>query len=253
MPQPTRNDRRLVLSVHDVTPRHFEALRAIDAMLAELGVGSRYSMLVVPDFWSAWPLEDHPDFTEWLRGREAAGVEMILHGYYHRDDRSHRGSSSRLRARLMTAGEGEFLGLGYADAAERIRAGRTMLDSVLANPVEGFVAPAWLYSEATKNVLRDQGFEFAEDHWSVWSPSQNDRTVFRSPVISYSSRTRTKVATSWLWSRASTLVLGRSRVVRQAIHPHDLDSRAIVAELRRALTSMLGRRRLVQYRELAAL
>lgn len=243
---------KLLVSVHDVTPRHFPALKKIHEMLNRLGVGSRYSMLVVPNFWSAWPLEEHPDFVEWLRGREGDGVEMILHGFYHRDEHKHRGPAARVKAGLMTAGEGEFLGLGYEDAAARVSAGKASLESILERPVEGFVAPAWLYSEATRKVLRDQGFGFAEDHWSVWSPLLDDRRLARSPVISYSSRTRTRTATSWLWSRSATLVMGAAPVVRHAIHPHDLDSRVIVSEIERSLSSLMGRRELTQYRQLAA-
>lgn len=221
-------------------------------MLRRLGAGNRYSMLVVPNFWSQWPLEDHPEFLEWLRARERDGVEMILHGYYHRDRRTHRGPTARLKAGLMTAGEGEFLALGYEDAAARIAAGRSSLQAALARPVEGFVAPAWLYSEATRKVLRDQGFGFAEDHWSVWSPSRDDLCLARSPVVSYSSRTRMRITTSWLWSRTATLALGAARVVRHAIHPHDLDSRLIVSEIERSLARLMERRELTQYGELAA-
>ncbi len=243
---------RLLVSVHDVTPRHFSALKKIDEMLGRLGVGSLYSMLVVPNFWSAWPLEEHPDFLEWLRGREKEGVEMILHGFYHRDHQTHGTPSARLKASFMTAGEGEFLGLGYEDAAARISAGKASLQSALERPIEGFVAPAWLYSEATRKVLRDQEFGFAEDHWSVWAPSRDDRRLARSPVISYSSRTRTRIATSWLWSRSATLALSGAPVVRHAIHPHDLDSRLIVSEIERCLSALLERRELTQYGRLAA-
>lgn len=220
-------------------------------MLREVGVGSRYSMLVVPNFWSQWPLEDHPEFARWLRRREEKGVEMILHGYYHRDHQTHTRPSSRLLARLMTAGEGEFLGLDYDQATERIEEGKRALRSVLERPVEGFVAPAWLYSDATRRVLRDQRFGFAEDHWSVWKPAEADRTLCRSPVISYSSRTKSRIVTSWLWSRCSVATLGRFHVLRQAIHPHDLDSRAIFSEIKRALACLMARREIIQYKDLA--
>lgn len=243
---------KLLVSVHDVTPRHFAALKDIDRLLGRLGIGSCYSMLVVPNFWSAWPLEEHPEFVEWLRARESDGVEMILHGFYHRDQHTHRGAAARVKAGLMTAGEGEFLGLGYADAAARISAGKAVLESALEQPVEGFVAPAWLYGEATRQVLRDQSFRFAEDHWSVWAPALDDRRLARSPVISYSSRTRMRIATSWLWSRSAMLALSAAPVVRHAIHPHDLDSGLIVSEIERSLTSLLARREVMQYRHLAA-
>lgn len=242
--------RNLILSVHDVTPRHFDALMEIDEIMCRNGVDARYSMLVVPDFWSAWPLKEHPAFVEWLRGREAAGVEMILHGFHHLQHAPPSGIAARLRAGVMTAGEGEFISLGYEESARRIGAGKRLLDSMLARPVTGFVAPAWLYSEATRQVLRDQHFLFAEDHWSVWAPSLEDAVLCRSPVVSYSSRTAMKVSTSWLWSRLSPLLLGRARVVRLAIHPHDLENRLIFTEVLHRLDSLLEDRVLKQYKDL---
>lgn len=227
-------------------------MERIDETLRRAGVDNRYSMLVVPNFWSQWPLEDHPHFKEWLRLKEEEGVEMILHGYYHKDHETHTAPSARLQARLMTAGEGEFLGLEYEEAASRILAGRKVLQSILKRPVEGFVAPAWLYGEQTRKVLRDQGFGFAEDHWSVWTPAGADRTLCRSPVISYSARTRSRIVTSWLWSRFSVAAFGRVRVLRQAIHPHDLDSPGIFSEIERALAALMSRRELIQYRDLVS-
>ncbi len=41
---------------------------------------------------------------------------MFLHGFIHRDDSAHHGAGPRLRAKFMTASEGEFLGLGQGEA-----------------------------------------------------------------------------------------------------------------------------------------
>ena len=49
--------KKLLFSIHDVTPRHFERLRRIDRILTESGIGASYAMLVVPDFWKEWPLD----------------------------------------------------------------------------------------------------------------------------------------------------------------------------------------------------
>jgi len=246
----TGKERKLLVTVHDVSPRHFNRLQEIHEFLDTLGIGHRYGMLVVPDFWAEWSLVTAPVFVGWLRSRQTAGVEMILHGYFHRDDRRHAGAMARLRARTMTAGEGEFLGLDYGTAYARIESGRAMLEEVLGTSIAGFVAPAWLYNEATKRALAEQSFLFAEDHWSVWSPLHGGRTVCRSPVVSYSARTRGKTLSSWAWSRLSTVALARSPVVRLAIHPRDLDSPFIVKEIQRALRAHLSKRSLKGYSEL---
>lgn len=238
-------DRKLLVSVHDATPRHFDRLRAIDEWLARRGVDS-YSMLVVPNFWYEWPLASHPGFAGWLRDRASAGVEMMLHGYYHKDDRP---SSGPLRARVTTAGEGEFSSLPRDEAEERIARGRAELEAALDRPVDLFVAPAWLYSAGTHDALAALGFRIAEDQLRVWSPSER-RTLARGPVVSYASRSLGRVISSIAWSRVATIALAPQPLVRFAVHPHDLDSPALTRELDRALAILCERRTLTRYADL---
>ena len=71
----------------------------------------------------------------------------------------------------MTAGEGEFLGLSRADAATRIADGRALIEGVIGRPIDGFVAPAWLYGDGAREALKEAGIPLAEDHLRVWSPA----------------------------------------------------------------------------------
>ena len=243
--------KRLLLSVHDVTPRHFERLKTIHAQLGELGVGNHYAMLVVPDFWRAWPLHDHGDFTAWLHARAEAGVEMVLHGYSHLDESRHASSLKRWKARMLTAREGEFYGLDERSAAQRLHQGRQAVQSTCGFSTRGFVAPAWLYSKGTRAALAAQGYRFAEDHWHVWSPASG-RTLCRGPVISYASRSPARIRSSLLWSRLADRLLRPLPVLRLAIHPHDLDSTVLLDEIRRTIKRQMERRVLSRYAELAA-
>jgi hypothetical protein len=244
--------KRLLLCVHDVTPRHFERLQQLDALFRANGLAGRYSMLVVPDFWHRWPLQEHPAFVAWLRERAAEGVDMLLHGYFHLDETAHDGGLTRWKSRALTAGEGEFLDLSYAVARERLQRGKALLESLLGRPVEGFVAPAWLYGPGTHAALRELGFTVAEDHWRVWSPAAR-RTLARSPVVSYASRTPLRLAGSLLWSRLATPLLAPLPIVRHAVHPHDFDSGPLIREFGRALSAFRRDRQPMLYRELAAL
>lgn len=243
--------RRLLVSVHDVTPRHFERLRAIAATLERHGLGGRYSALVVPNFWHEWPLADHPEFLAWLRQEIDAGVEPLLHGYFHRDEAEHPSPWTRLRGRALTAREGEFLGLGHEAARARIVAGGRLLTELLGAAPTGFVAPAWLYGAATRDVLAELGYAIAEDHWRVWSP-RGGQVLARGPVIAYASRTRLRAAASLAWSRAATIALARQPIVRLAIHPHDLDLESLARELDRALAALTRDRAAIRYHELAS-
>src|SRR3954471_24722925 len=107
--------RRLLLaSIHDVSPR-FEA--EVDGLLGLLTphVGSRLAMLVVPNHWGSAPIVPGSSFATRLRHWADSGIEIFLHGFHHRDERRHERTSDRLRARLMTASEGKFLGLDRAE------------------------------------------------------------------------------------------------------------------------------------------
>ncbi len=242
--------KRLLLCVHDVTPRHFERLQQLDALFKASGLGGRYSMLVVPDFWRAWPLQEHPAFVAWLRQRAEEGVDMLLHGYFHLDETAHEGRLARWKASALTAGEGEFLELSYEAARERLQRGRALLESLLRQRIEGFVAPAWLYGKGTHAALTELGFTVAEDRWRVWSPAAQ-RTLARSPVVSYASRTTPRLIGSLIWSRIATPLLKPLPVIRHAVHPHDFDSDHLTREFGRALRAFRRNREPIVYRELA--
>ena len=111
-------DRRLVVSIHDVSPAFEDPIDRLADMIGDILGGPRFAMLVVPDHWGAAPLDRALAFARRLRGWADAGVEMFLHGWFHRDTSDHRGAGAAIKARYMTAGEGEFLGLS-ADEAER--------------------------------------------------------------------------------------------------------------------------------------
>ena len=113
-------ERILLASIHDVGPRfESEVDRLVDSLERHVGAG-RFAMLVVPDHWGEAPLAAAPTYAAKLRRWADNGVEMFLHGWSHRDDGSHDGAAA-WKAKHMTAGEGEFLGLDQAEATRRLR------------------------------------------------------------------------------------------------------------------------------------
>ena len=241
----------LLLSVHDVTPAHTDRIAALEAGIAGWTGGSAtYAMLVVPDFHGRAPIVADRTFQGWLRARADAGVEMLLHGWFHRDNATHSGAAA-WKARHMTAGEGEFLGLTLAQARARLRDGRALLEEILGRAVTGFVAPAWLYGEGARAALAEEGFAFAEEHMRVWRPGDG-AVLARGPVVSYASRSRARVLSSLAWSRVATTALAGLPTVRVALHPHDVDVPALERESGRAVRGFLRHRRLGRYDGLTA-
>lgn len=240
--------RILLASIHDVSPR-FES--EVDGLFDRLSsaVGNRIAMLVVPNHWHQAPIVPGSPFAARLRGWANSGVEIFLHGFFHRDEARHETTIDRLRASHMTAGEGEFLGLDRSEATRRIHDGRALLEDVIGRPVDGFVAPAWLYGEGALEALRQAGIALAEDHWRVWSPRSGE-TLARGPVITWASRSRSRL----LSSLAAAAALRRLPipVLRVGVHPPDIRSPALLRSIAATLTAGLKTRRPGCYSELLA-
>ena len=204
-------------------------------------------MLVVPNHWGDAPILAGSPFASRLRGWADAGIEILLHGYFHRDQARHAGAADKLRATFMTAGEGEFLGLSREDAASRIAEGRALLEDVIGRRVDGFVAPAWLYGEAALEALSECGMRIAEDHLRVWSPATGARLA-RGPVITWASRTRARLASSLL--AASALRRAPMKVLRIGVHPPDSRHPALVGSIRNTFSIAARNRMAARYSDL---
>jgi predicted deacetylase len=125
----------------------------------------------------------------------------------------------------MTAGEGEFLGLGREEAARRMAAGRKLVEDITGKAAAGFVAPAWLYGEGALAALCSSDFALAEDHMRVWRP-QSGETLARGPVITWASRSPMRTASSLAFAALARRALRPLDVVRVAAHPGDTNKAA---------------------------
>jgi uncharacterized protein len=230
MPPPS-SDRLLLASIHDVSPR-FES--EVDSLVELLGghVGERIAMLVVPNHWGTAPIVRGSPFATRLRGWAEAGFEIFLHGYFHRDEAWHIAARDRLRAGMMTAGEGEFLGLSKTEASSRIEKGRELLEDVTGKSISGFVAPAWLYGEGARSALELNDIALAEDHLRVWSPARR-KQLASGPVITWASRTRLRLASSL--AAAAALRHAPIRVLRVGVHPPDSRHPVLVRSIEKTL------------------
>ena len=229
--------KRLLVSIHDVGPR-FET--EIDLLLERLSrhVDRRdLAMLVVPDHWGQHPIDPASSFATRLREWADDGVSMFAHGWFHKDMAVHSGATARFKARHMTAGEGEFLGLDEATAARRMDDARDLIEQIIGRPVAGFVAPAWLYGRPALDALAKARFALAEDHMKVWQPGSG-RVLARGPVITWASRSRARIASSLLAARLLPPLLRAAPVARVAVHPGDAHVPALLASIDRVLARM---------------
>jgi predicted deacetylase len=238
--------RLLLASIHDVSPR-FES--EVDRLMELLGphVGTRLAMLVVPNHWGDAPIVPGSAFAGRLRNWAEQGIEMLLHGFTHRDEARYSAAADRIRARFMTASEGEFLGLSSSDAAARIAKGRDLLEDVIGRSIDGFVAPAWLYGDGAREALVKSAMPLAEDHLRVWSPATGAELAW-GPVITWASRTRTRLLSSL--AAAAALRHAPLEVLRIGVHPPDIRHPALVRSIGRTFTAARRKRRPARYGDL---
>ena len=232
----------LLVSLHDVAPPHLAACQRQREDLHRWGV-DRATLLVVPDFHGAHPLAGSPETIRWLRARVAAGDEVALHGFFHRQQGSIAGRFDRLRAAWLTAGEGECLAQPAADRTRLLVDGRRLLQDLLGVAVSGYVAPAWLEPSGFEDALDRAGFRWHEG--SLWVASRPDPGADpapagwrrrRAPVIGFATRSGARLFASLAWARLLSPALGTAaRLVgspaRVALHPADLGSPAVQRQL----------------------
>jgi predicted deacetylase len=240
-------DARLLVSLHDVSPRHGRAVESILGHLERLGLPP-VPLLVVPDFHGKWRLSEHPAFLDRLRAWSSKGHELCLHGFFHlersEDASAASGPGAILRRRLLTAGEGEFLSLAPDRARARLEAGLAEWDACgLGSRPRGFVPPAWLRRPDLPEVLWSMGFSWTEDHHHVLF---REAPALRSPVITWASRDPVRRIGSRFFAPAALRAWNSRDVLRVAIHPHDWDHPALVRSISGTIAGALGRRRPVQ-------
>lgn len=241
--------RLLLASIHDVGPRFAREIDLLVDRVARATGSMRMAMLVVPDHWGEAPLARDPAFRARLRQWSDQGVEMFVHGWFHRDSAMHAGGLADFKARHMTAGEGEFLGLSRDEAARRMADGRAVIEDAIGRAAAGFVAPAWLYGAGAHAALRDSGFALAEDHFQVWSP-RSGTILARGPVVTWASRSRRRQLSSLGFAALARTALKRLPVVRVAVHPGDTGVPALLDSIDRTLAAFCRGRRVARYGDL---
>lgn len=238
----------LLASIHDVGPRFEREVDQLAELLGGILGGPNYAMLVVPNHWSEAPLAEARAFQTRLRSWADQGVEMFVHGWFHKDLAEHSGAAA-FKAKHMTAGEGEFLGLSREVAAQRMADGRKLIEDAIGRPVAGFIAPAWLYGAGAREALAESGFALAEDHMRVWQP-QSGQVLAKGPVVTWASRTKPRQLSSRFFAALARRALHVQPVVRAAVHPGDVTVPALLDSIRATFGSFAARRRAGRYAEL---
>jgi predicted deacetylase len=213
-------ERSLMLVLHDVAPETWLDYRSFVEAVDALG-RIPITWLVVPDFHhrNALELPRHLGFRQLLDERVARGDELVLHGYYHCDDAPPpRGPREWFMRRVYTW-EGEFYALDKQQAQQRLQQGMALFQRH-GWPLHGFVAPAWLMSEGTREALSGSGLSYTSDPQHFYLLPEH--APINAPGLVWSARSAWRRGMSRLISERALHEHRQAPLLRLGLHPVDM-------------------------------
>lgn len=212
------NTPSLLLVLHDVAPQTWPDYQAFVEAVDALGTVPM-TWLVVPNFHKHNDLDAYPEFRRLLSRRVARGDELVLHGYYHCDEGSIPTTPRDWFMRRIYTHEGEFYNLPLEAALARLRAGIEVFHRYNW-PLEGFVAPAWLMSEGTRQALSQLPLSYTSDSQHLYRLP--DFTAIDAQGLVWSARSAWRRGLSKIVSDQREQRWRQAPVIRLGLHPVDM-------------------------------
>jgi hypothetical protein len=201
-----RARRSLAVAVHDIEPATFERCAVIRDWLSDHGV-ERVTLLVTPAR-DLHPMSDRrPEMATWLLECERRGDAIAQHGF--------------------KGGDAEFAGLARADTRRAVDAGRRVLKLAGFEP-RGFVAPAYAYTPALREVVGDR-FDWWAGLLALHGRGRSDQRRLGPPLRTLSP----------VFAGLGAQLAGRT--LRVDIHPGDLTATRRMLALESLLRRSAGR------------
>jgi len=209
------------LVLHDVAPSTWADYQPFVEAVDALG-DVPMTWLVVPDFHRHDALDANPAFRRVLDARVTRGDELALHGYYHDDQEPMPNTPRDWFMRRVYTHEGEFYRLSREAALARLHAGLDMFQR-FDWPVQGFVAPAWLMSDGTRQALRELPLSYTSDPQHLYRLP--DFSAIDAPGLVWSARSAWRRGLSKIVSDQREQRWREASVIRLGLHPVDMRHR----------------------------
>jgi len=209
------------LVLHDVAPSTWADYQPFVEAVDALG-DVPMTWLVVPDFHRHDALDANAAFRRVLDARVARGDELALHGYYHDDQEPLPNNPRDWFMRRVYTHEGEFYRLSREAALARLHAGLDMFQRY-DWPVQGFVAPAWLMSDGTRQALRELPLSYTSDPQHLYRLP--DFSAIDAPGLVWSARSAWRRGLSKILSEQREQRWREASVIRLGLHPVDMRHR----------------------------
>ena len=209
------------LVLHDVAPSTWADYQPFVEAVDALG-DVPMTWLVVPDFHRHDALDANPAFRRVLDARVTRGDELALHGYYHDDQEPMPNTPRDWFMRRVYTHESEFYRLSREAALARLHAGLDMFQRY-DWPVQGFVAPAWLMSDGTRQALRELPLSYTSDPQHLYRLP--DFSSIDAPGLVWSARSAWRRGLSKILSDQREQRWREASVIRLGLHPVDMRHR----------------------------
>jgi predicted deacetylase len=211
-------ERNVMLVLHDVAPETWKDYQPFVEAVDALG-NIPMTLLVVPDFHHRNPIDKYPDFIKLMGDRLAQGDELALHGHFHCDDSPAPTNPRDWFMRRVYTHEGEFYTLDYQQAKERLEKGIALFKR-FNWPLHGFVAPAWLMSDGTRQALSETDLRYTSDpqHFYLLPTHQQ----IQAPGLVWSARSPWRRGLSWIVTEQAAHRHQSAPLIRLGLHPVDM-------------------------------
>jgi predicted deacetylase len=236
--------RRILVSLHDVSPLTLAECQSALALFAEQGLSpSSLSLFVIPLHEGRVAVDQDPATMRFLRELGDAGATLVMHGLTHRMPGRAWTPGGWLRGHVFARGQGEFLRCDAADARRRLEEGAAIFRRAgLERALRGFIPPAWLLSPAAREVVAGAGFDFYEVFGGI---VHHGRRLARR-VIGWGSLSELEARATALYA-ACQVRFPTAADTRLAVHPADMARPSQRRAVGRALARLLPRWRAVSY------
>jgi hypothetical protein len=233
----------LLVSLHDVSPLTLAGCEEAIGLLGELGVSpAALTVLVIPDHEGKSPIDRDPPTLRFLRTLAEGGARLVMHGLTHRMTGRTWTPAGIFRAHVFARGQGELHNCDAAETSRRLDEGVAILRRAgLEEATRAFVPPAWLLSDAAREVVADRGFDFYELFGGI--VHGGDRHARR--VIGWGSLGPLEAAVTAVYADLQSVRTGVD--TRLAIHPADMRRPGQKRAIRRTVRRLLGQMRAETY------
>lgn len=177
-------DKYLIVSVHDATPKFKSEISDIIFELDRIGLKTR-NIGIVPNFENKYDISKDDAFASWLLEHNNNGTEIFLHGYTHQSEhRTYNQPIEWFKGEIFAKGEAEFQNTSYEESLDKINRGKEIFNRI-GLKYEGFIPPCWLVNPQSLQAIKNSEFEYLVTAGRVTAlTSQKD---FLSKVCFFSS------------------------------------------------------------------